>query len=277
MKVGKHSKDKKDRENTKIKNDEIYKHNKKIKINIGLLLFRIVSVVIIIIALAAICRWFIENQSNKKLLDEALSNVEVSSMVVDTDTYTVLNVDFENLQKTNNEIIGWVNLEGTNVNYPIVKGSDNDFYINHTFDKSYNSAGWIFADYRCKTDFSCKNTTIYGHNRRDSSMFASLNNILNEDWYSSNKNLTIATPEGNRIYQIFSVYKIKAESYYTTPDFSNDEEYLNFIESIKGRSIHDFEVTINNMDSIVTLSTCANDNNNRIVLHAKLLKIIPNK
>src|SRR5574344_779025 len=200
MKMGKHSKE---------------KDIKSKKINIGLLIFRIVSVIIILIALNAIYKWYIENQSNKKLLDAALSNVDVETMVVDTDTYTVLDVDFNNLFKTNNETIGWVYVGDTSVNYPVVKGTNNDFYLKHTLDKSYNTAGWIFADYRCASDFSSKNTTIYGHNRRDSSMFATLKNVINEDWYSKSKYLTVATPEGNRIYEVFSTYKVKAETYYS--------------------------------------------------------------
>lgn len=261
MKMGKYSKEKK-----------IDKKN----FNLWLFLFRIISIIIIIVSLYAIYNWYKENQSSKQLLDSALSNVDINTLVVDTNEYTTLDVDFNNLTQTNNETIGWLYLENSSINYPVVKGSDNSFYLNHTFDKSYNTAGWIFADYRCEPDFSSKNTTIYGHNRKDTSMFATLKNTINEDWYSTSKYLTIATPEGNRIYEVFSTYKIKAETYYSTPDFATDEEYTDFLNTLKSRSVHDFGVSLNSMDSIVTLSTCANNNTFRVVLHAKLVTIIPN-
>ena len=256
------------------------KHSKEEKLKtpkfkIWLFLFRIISIIIIIIALYAIFNWYKENQSSKELLNSALSNVDVNTLVIATNEYTVLDVDFDNLQKTNNETIGWIYLENSSINYPVVKGSNNDFYLRHSLDKSYNTAGWIFADYRCNPDFSSKNTTIYGHNRKDTSMFATLKNVINEDWYSNSKYLTIATPEGNRIYEVFSTYKIKAETYYSTPNFSTEEEYIDFLNTLKSRSVHDFGVSLNSMDNIVTLSTCANNNTYRVVLHAKLLTIVP--
>lgn len=250
------------------------KNGKIIKFNLWLFLFRIISIIIILIALYAIFNWYKENQSSKALLDSAMSNVDVNKLVIDTNEYTVLDVDFNNLLQTNDETIGWIYLENSSINYPVVKASDNNFYLKHTLDKSYNTAGWIFADYRCASDFSSKNTTIYGHNRRDSSMFATLKNVINEDWYSKSKYLTVATPEGNRIYEVFSTYKVKAETYYSIPDFATDEEYMDFLNTIKGRSVHDFGVSLNSLDSIVTLSTCANDNTYRVVLHAKLITIV---
>lgn len=249
--------------------------NKERRKNIGLLLFRIVSVIIIVLCLIAIFNWFRENQANKKILEQALSNVSVDKVVVDENEYTILDVDFNSLQQTNNEIIGWIYLENSSINYPIVQATNNDFYLNHTFDKSYNTAGSIFVDYRCNSDFSSKNTTIYGHNRKDTSMFATLKNVIKEDWYNNSNYLTIATPEGNRIYQVFSTYKIEAEPYYTTPSFSTTQEYLDFLNTLRSRSVHDFGVSLDYDDTIVTLSTCANINTYRVVLHAKLIEIIP--
>lgn len=249
----------------------------KRKLNIGLLIFRIISLIIATICLIIIYNWYIENNNNKALLNIALSNVQVDKIVVDSINYTILDVNFDSLKNDNSDIIGWIYLENSNINYPIVKTNDNSFYLDHSFNKSYNSAGWIFADYRCEADFSSKNTTIYGHNRRDLSMFATLKNTLNEDWYTNNKYLTIATPEGNRIYQIFAIYSVKAELYYSTPNFASDEEYINFLNTMKQRSVYDFGVTLESSDSIVTLSTCANNNTYRVVLQAKLLSIIPNE
>jgi sortase B len=157
------------------------------------------------------------------------------------------------------------------VEYPVVKSTNNSFYLNHSFDKSKNSAGWIFADYKNKFDNTDKNIVIYGHNMRDGSMFGSLKNILSSDWYDNeeNTNITLYTENGERIYKVFSIYKIESEDYYIKTEFSNENEFEKFIEKLKKRSIKNFNIDISKEDSILTLSTCANNNKYRVVLHAK--------
>ena len=154
-----------------------------------------------------------------------------------------------------------------------MKTSNNNFYLNHSFDKSKNSRGWIFADYKNKFDNTDKNIVIYGHNMRDESMFGSLKNILNEEWYNNaeNKNITFLTEKENYIYKVFSIYKIESEDYYIKTNFKNDEDYEKFLNTIKNRSIKNFDINLNINDKIITLSTCANNNKYRIVLHAKKL------
>ena len=155
--------------------------------------------------------------------------------------------------------------------YPVVKTTNNSFYLNHSFDKSKNLAGWIFADCKNKFDNTDKNIVIYGHNMRDGSMFGSLKNILNSDWYDNeeNTNITLFTENEKCIYKVFSVYKIENEDYYIKTEFSNDSEFEKFIETLKKRSIKNFNIDISKEDSILTLSTCANNNKYRVVLHAK--------
>lgn len=165
---------------------------------------------------------------------------------------------------------GWLTVKSTKINYPVVKYKDNDFYLTHSFDKSYNSAGWIFANYINKFDGSDKNISIFGHNRRDGSMFCTLKDTLKKDWYTNEENyyITFETQTETQIYKVFSNYQIEAESYYLTNNFQNDEEYKNFLETLKGRSIYDYKTNVNVNDKIITLSTCANDNTYRVVLHA---------
>ena len=155
--------------------------------------------------------------------------------------------------------------------YPVLRATNNSFYLNHSFDKSKNSAGWIFADYRNKFDGTDKNIIIYGHNMRDDSMFGSLKNILNSAWYDNeeNTNITLYTENEKSIYKVFSIYKIESEDYYIKTEFSNDNEFEKFIETLKKRSIKNFNIDISKEDSILTLSTCANNNKYRVVLHAK--------
>ena len=132
-------------------------------------------------------------------------------------------------------------------------------------------AGWIFADYRNKFDGTDKNIVVYGHNRKDRSMFGSLRNVLNSGWYNDEKNhdIIFITQNQNCIYKVFSVYQIEKESYYIKTEFSSNSEFEKFLKTIKSRSIKNFETNVSRKDSILTLSTCAGNDNDRIVLHAK--------
>ena len=163
-------------------------------------------------------------------------------------------------------------MNGTDIEYPVVQATDNAYYLTHSLDQSYNGAGWIFADYRNIVDSTDKNIVIYGHNRRDGSMFGTLKKILKEEWYNDENNWQIKfiTEKEEIIYQVFSIYKIENEDYYITTDFF-DNSFGEFIETIKNRSIKDFGVQVNENDQILTLSTCDNNNKYRVVLHAKKL------
>ena len=180
-------------------------------------------------------------------------------------------INFEELKSQNSDTVFYLKVNNTNISYPVVKYSDNNYYLNHSFDKSKNSAGWLFADYKNKLDGTDKNIVVYGYNRRDGSMFGTLKNILNKEWYDNTDNMDIVYMDirGKHIYKVFSIYKIENEDYYITTQFNNDSEYKKFLTIIKSRSIKDFNVEISETDSILTLSTCANNNKYRVVLHAK--------
>ena len=126
-------------------------------------------------------------------------------------------------------------------------------------------------DYKDKFDGTDNNMVIYGHNRRDGSMFGTLKNILTEEWQNNAENLIIPliTENEKSEYQVFSIYRIEKEEYYITTNFSTDKEFNDFINEIKSRSMKDFGIDVTEDDNILTLSTCANDNKYRVVLHAK--------
>ena len=185
-----------------------------------------------------------------------------------------LQVDFNELLQDNDDTVGWIQVIGTNIDYPIVQAKDNEFYLDHSFDKSYNQAGWIFSDFRNNLDNLNHNTIIYGHARLDNTMFGSLKDILNDNWFHEKDNhiIKVSTPMHNMIFQIFSVYVIPKESYYITSAFHSDTAFLEFLNTITDRSIIDFSTTTNIRDRILTLSTCKDNLGNRLVLHAKLIK-----
>ena len=239
--------------------------SKKYKKTILNLILYIILLSILIYSGIKIFKWYKDKTNNNKIAEQIKSTVIVEEE--NGDEYTV---DFNKLKEQNNETIAWLKVNNTNVEYPVVKGTNNSFYLNHSFDKSNNSAGWIFADYRNKFDNTDKNIVIYGHNMRDGSMFGSMLNILNAKWYENeeNTNITLYTENEKCMYKVFSVYKIENEDYYIKTEFKNDNEFENFIKTLKKRSIKDFNVDVSKDDNILTLSTCANSNKYRIILHA---------
>lgn len=217
--------------------------------------------------------WYKDKKNNDETTEQLKNNVKLEKIKKDNSNNKKYIVDFKKLKSENSDVVAYIKVNNTNIEYPIVKTSNNNFYLNHSFDKSKNSRGWIFADYKNKFDNTDKNIVIYGHNMRDESMFGSLKNILNEEWYNNaeNKNITFLTEKENYIYKVFSIYKIESEDYYIKTNFKNDEDYEKFLNTIKNRSIKNFDINLNINDKIITLSTCANNNKYRIVLHAKKL------
>lgn len=259
------------------------KHGRKKERHIFLTFFKIISILIIIACSVYIVGWYLENRRNAKMLSELTEStiidtvsIQIPESVNEGEQPTVVEIityelDFPKLFATNSRTVGWISVPNTCINYPVAQHSDNSFYLNHSFDKSYNTAGWIFADYRNKFDGTDKNIIIYGHNRMDSSMFATLKNTQRADWYNNttNKYVTYTTSEGVHVYQVFSVYTIKSETYYLSTEFSSDESYLKFLNTLKSRSVHDFETELTAEDKILTLSTCDATGKSRVILHAK--------
>jgi len=187
---------------------------------------------------------------------------------------SLLEVDFNELLAKNPDTVGWIEVKGTNINYPIVQTTNNSYYLNHAFDRTKNEAGWVFMDYRNDAVNFNQNTILYAHSRLTGSMFGSLKNILESSWYTNKNNhiIRLSTPTENTMWQVFSVYTIPKESYYITPSFNSNEAYLEFLNTIKSRSEVDFSGTVNTNDKILTLSTCKDNFGNRVVMHAKLIK-----
>lgn len=186
---------------------------------------------------------------------------------------SLISVDFADLKEANRDTVGWIQVNGTNINYPFVQTENNTYYLTHAFDKSYNSAGWVFLDYRNNKNLTDKNNILYAHGRLDSTMFGSLRNALTNGWLDNKNNYVFktSTEKENSIWQVFSVYRIPVTSDYLRISFTNDDDFLNFANMLKDRSEHKFDTSISKNDKILTLSTCYDDKL-RVVLHAKLIK-----
>ncbi|MFR5985414.1 MAG: class B sortase [Bacilli bacterium] len=250
---------------------------------------------IIVFCLIKIFIWGKDNKDTSKVINDITNAVNVTlrddddntELVNDTNEeetsdywyyikFPLIDVDITELKEKNSDTVGWINVNNTNINYPFVQTKDNSYYLNHSFDKKYNEAGWVFLDYRNNNDLNNKNTILYAHSRLDKTMFGSLSKVLKSSWYNNKDNhiIRLSTDTENTLWQIFSVYKIPEESYYITTNFNSNKEYTKFLNTIKQRSIHNFNTNLDANDKILTLSTCYSDTE-RTVVHAKLIKRSP--
>ena len=267
----------------------VIKKRKKLNVkNLCLLIFFLVMLIVFLFSLIKVIMWIIDNSNTNDIIKKVANTYEINEKSYDNEVIInenekdiyfdymnlkFVDVDINKLKTFNPDTIGFIKVMGTNINYPFVQSTDNDYYLNRSYDKTYNNAGWIFLDYR-NNEFNDKNTIIYGHGRINGTMFGSLKDTLKSSWQNNKDNyiIKISTEKENSIWQIFSVYKIATTSDYLQTTFS-DNEFESFISLIKGRSSYNFETNVTNEDKVLTLSTCYNDND-KMVVHAKLIKYV---
>jgi len=265
--------------------------------NIILVLIILICFTTLITSLVKIIIWKIDTNRTKNQMDNILeivqddlensdgSNSSESTIIFQEEeipkfnpywdyiNMKLVNVNFNELKKINNDTVGWLQLNGTNINYPFVQTKDNDYYLNHSFDKSGNGNGWVFLDYRNNVSEMDRNTIIYAHGGNDATMFGGLKNILKSTWVKDSDNFVVklSTEEKNTLWQVFSIYRIPTTSDYIQVNFNSDESFKDWALMLKDRSDYDFKTNVSQNDKILTLSTCYNDYD-KVVLHAKLIK-----
>ena len=232
-----------------------------------LIMFTIICLVGFIYSSYQILMWNFNVDENAKINDKLDDKIKVNKKDNKYD------IDFKALKEINSDTIGYVKVNNTKIDYVVVKGNDNSYYLKHNFEKKENIAGWIFGDYHNKFDNSDRHLIIYGHNTKDGSMFGTLTNVLEPDWYknSANHKVLLVTEKGTYYYQVFSTYSIIPEDYYINTKFKDDDEFAEFIKVLKSRSIYDYGVDVSEKDKILTLSSCIGDGEERVVLHSKLI------
>ena len=256
------------------------------------------SIVTYLISIFIITRWFVQNERTKNFTN-SLNNTPIMNqedITADTpDQYkdlteitdqnnnqnlvpldtNYINVNLNYYIQKNPETVAWIQVNGTNINYPVVQHSDNEYYLEHDFYQRKTNIGWIFGDYRDNFETFNNNTIIYGHNLINGTMFGSIPNLLNTNWFATpNKNyIKLSTKTTNSIWQIFSIYKITPTTDYLQSKFNSTSTYQEFLNTIKIRSEHQFDIELNYTDKIITLSTCDNIGTKRIAVHAKLVSI----
>lgn len=168
-------------------------------------------------------------------------------------------VDFDELMKINKDTVGWIRFykEPSQINYPVVQGADNDLYLHKTFSANENTLGAIFVDAAASSDFTDKNTIIYGHRMKDGSMFRKLEEYKDEDFWKENPYFYIYTPDGREItYKIYSVGQVLDTSDTYLTSFAGEEDYQKFLDMTMKEADYDTGVKVTTDDTIVTLSTC---------------------
>jgi len=177
---------------------------------------------------------------------------------------------YQMLKNINSDTIGYLEISGTKVSLPIVQAKNNQYYLNHDFEKNYNSMGWAYADYRNHFPNLDQNTIIYGHTYKNTTIFSSLQNLLTSSWYRNQTNhiLDFSIQNEHTKWQVFSVYTIDKTSDYLYTHFT-EKEWQTFIQTITKRSKYKFPVTVSKDDVILTLSTCYITDEQRLVVHAK--------
>lgn len=241
---------------------------KKKYVGILITIFIIICLIGLIYSLINIINWKKDVDDNKDILEEIKENI------ITNEENDLIKIDFKSLKEQNSDTIAYIKVNGTNIDYVVVKGNDNSYYLNHNFNKEYNVAGWIFSDYHNKFDETDKNIVIFGHNTKNGSMFGTLKNVLDKSWQDNKDNLeiTLVTEKGQYKYQVFSTYSIMAEDYYINTLFNSSDEYSRFLNEISSRSNYDYNVEVNSNDKVLTLSSCIGDGKKRVVLHAKLIE-----
>lgn len=202
--------------------------------------------------------------------DSTLDAEGISSLP--SDINDPISVDFNSLRSINQDVVGWIYIDSLDISYPITHGTDNDYYLHHTFKKTYLFSGSIFMDYQNIGDFSDANTILYGHNMKDGSMFAGLKKYTSKELYKENPYIWILTPTCNYAYRIFSLQTTAPDSeIYTLFSGTIDQTFVDWANRMYANSSVALEQPSFTADSkVLTLSTCTSDGNNRIVVQAVL-------
>ena len=167
-------------------------------------------------------------------------------------------IDFAGLEEINEDCVAWIYIEDTAINYPVVQGSDNSFYLKHLIDGKWNSAGCIFLDFRVDSNISDRHSIIYGHHMKDGTMFSGLTKYKKQDYYEAHPAGLLITPEQTYRIEFFAGYVVSVEDSAWKIGFESDEEFETYLNLCKESSNYQVDVELNAQSQIVSLSTCTN-------------------
>lgn len=227
----------------------------------------------LIYSLSKLFPWLLANVKTNGVVNDINTIAGVGDIPKDENPGVEFGINFESLLAMNPEVVGWIRIPGTTINYAIVQAEDNSKYLKTSLDGTWNQFGWPFMDYRNEANFTDKNTILYGHNIASGWMFADLTYIRN-GYLGTDIEVDIYRKDYKLLrYKVFSVYETAPEPYYITTYFGDEEVFSTFVNTLAQRSKYNFNQSVGPNDNVLTLSTCTADAKNRIVVHAKLVSI----
>lgn len=184
-------------------------------------------------------------------------------------------IDWEALQEINPDIGLWIEMEGSTIDYPVIYQNDNEFYLRHLPDGTWNEAGTVFVDMDCGRELTDRNTIFYGHHMLDDPlMFAEFENFKDQEYADDHKEIKIYSPENEWVVYPVGGFVTTGMDDYVKVQFSSDEEYQEYIDMLKNRSVFSSDVTLTKDDQMALMSTCSYDvYDGRFVLFGKVVKV----
>lgn len=203
---------------------------------------------------------------------DSVLNMDSSNKEIDSYALELAKINLSALKQENEDVVGWITIPDTNISYPLTQGDDNNYYLNHTWKRSWNSSGAIFIDYRSSDAFNDFNTIIYGHRMRNETMFGPLKHYDNEDYLTTHPSVYIVNENSVCRYDIFAAYETAAKNGHTYRlGLNTDSGKTAYINYCLKNSVIDSGIIPAANDTLITLSTCTENNSaTRWVVHAVL-------
>lgn len=185
--------------------------------------------------------------------------------------------EYKNLHNKNKKLIGWIKIDDTNIDYPVMQTVNNEYYLNHNFNQEEDRNGCIFMDYQCDVIEGCDNMILYGHHMQSGKMFGTLNKYSSESYYQEHPNIQFDTIYEKGQYEIMYVFRSKVFSeeeitfkYYQFINAGSEQEFNSYMNEMAALSLYDTGVTATYGEQLLTLSTCDyQENDGRFVVVAK--------
>ncbi len=218
---------------------------------------------------------FIDYYQNRKMLSN-IQDTFYDTASAEGNSASAIRPGFDELLKQNPDVVGWITVDGTQIDYPIVQADNNLQYLTRNFYQKESRAGSIFLDFR--NDIRSaeeRNIIVYGHRMKDGSMFQHLTKFLDEDFFEAHRTFEFDTLHDSYEAEVFAVYNTLTDFNYIQTHFDSDEEYAQLLSEFQKASHFQTDVEVNADDTIITLSTCdykLDKNEGRLVLQAKLTK-----
>lgn len=224
---------------------------KKRKRNVASNILLIIGIALLVVALALFGTKLFDYYRGDKTYSDLAENATLNDYELD--------VDWASLRAINSQVVAWIQIPDTNVDYPVAQADDDDFYLHHSSDLAYNSVGCPFLDYENSSDLSDNNSFIFGHNMKNGSMFHDLAEFTDQSYFDSHQYAYIATPaNGTKRYRIIGAFLASGSDQIRKLKFADQSDYKSYIKDLWNRCETQASGTdINSVTRTVLLSTCS--------------------